>query len=186
VAPSVQHRAQGFAVEDLARLEGEADVVRAERAGATVVEVEGESRRRLPRAFASFSLPFAVTARLWFLPPAPIGTHAGQEKFVFQHTGVPPQLRRRTRTAQRPRSHSSAPSKCPEVGTVLAPPRARREGPCGRVRERDPVASKCTAHQYDIALPPSALAASQAPTEPSPAPRPRCAPAIARTAGARL
>ena len=27
---------------------------------------------------------------------------------------------------------------CPEVGTVLAPPRARRKGPSSRVRERGP------------------------------------------------
>ena len=35
----------GLAVEDLARLEGEADVVCEEGAGATVVEVEGEPLR---------------------------------------------------------------------------------------------------------------------------------------------
>ena len=53
-----------MAVEDLARFEGEADLVGAERAGAAVVEVEGEPATGvLPRGFPSVTLPFSVAAR---------------------------------------------------------------------------------------------------------------------------
>ncbi len=45
---------------------------------------------------------------------------------------------------------------------MLAPPRARREGPVAESVSAAQWASTWTLHQYDIALRPSALAASQA------------------------